>query len=242
MIWGFDWSHSGFIDGIGYFGAGVYLTAYSLLQTGVLRGRGYAYALMVIVAASCMIISTINAPNPAVVIMQACYILISVLGIARVFVNARMLRQTPEERDFISNHLPDLRREHVRSLLKRAEWKDVPAGVTLCKQDEKLDRFCFLSEGEAAVTIDDRFIGNSHDCFVGELSFMTDGPATATVVTTTPSRILVFERKDLEPLIKRQPEIKLALIAGFSNAAKSMLLRRNQEALSADARARAGAA
>jgi CRP-like cAMP-binding protein len=174
--------------------------------------------------------------------MQACYILISVLGIARVFVNARMLRQTPEERDFISNHLPDLRREHVRSLLKRAEWKDVPAGVTLCKQDEKLDRFCFLSEGEAAVTIDDRFIGNSHDCFVGELSFMTDGPATATVVTTTPSRILVFERKDLEPLIKRQPEIKLALIAGFSNAAKSMLLRRNQEALSADARARAGAA
>jgi CRP-like cAMP-binding protein len=180
-----------------------------------------------------MIISTINAPNPAVVMMQACYILISLFGIARVFVMARMLRQTPEEREFISKHLPDLRREHVRPLLKRAKWKNVPAGVTLCKQDERLDSFCFLAEGEAAVSIDGRFIGNSHDCFVGGLSFMTDGPATATVVTSTPSRILVFERALLTPLIRRQPEIKLALIAGFSNAAKSMLLRRNQEALRA---------
>jgi len=231
MMFGLDFSIAGLLTLAGLIGAGTYLVAYVLLQTGVVRGQGYAYATMVIIAAGCVVISTINAPNPGVVVIQVSYILISFVGIARLYINSRMLRQTPEERAFITAHLPDLRREHVRSLLKRAEWQDLPAGETLCTQGQDLDRLFFLSEGEASVTIDGRPVGYCHDCFLGELSFLTDGPATATVVTTTPSRVLVFKRANLQPLIARQPDIKLALIAGFSNATKSTLLRRNQEAL-----------
>lgn len=232
MFFGWEFNYAGIATLVGLFGAGTYLVAYTLLQLGIVRGQGYTYASMVIVAAACIIISTLTSLNPAVIVIQASYILISIVGIARLFINSRMLRQTPEERAFILNHLPDLRREHVRSLLRRGEWTDVAPGTTLCTQGDALDRLYFLSEGHASVTIDGRHVGNCHDCFVGELSFMTGGPATATVVTSEPCRILVFRRAELQPLLARQMEIKLALIAGFSNATKTMLLRRNREALS----------
>ena len=233
MMFGLDFNLAGLLTLAGLIGAGTYLTAYVMLQLGFVRGQGYTYATMVTIAASCVVISTVNAPNPGVVVIQVSYILISLVGIARIYVNSRMLRQTPEERAFITEHLPDLRREHVRPLLKRAEWQDFPEGEILCRQGEVLDRLFFLSQGEASVSIDGRIVGQCHDSFVGELSFLTGGPATATVITTTPARALVFRRDLLETLIGRQPDIKLALIAGFSNATKSTLLRRNQEALRA---------
>jgi len=231
MLTGIDASLAGAAPAIGMVGAGVYLTSYTLLQTGVLRGQSYAYASLVIVAASCVAFSTLAAPNMAVLVIQVSYIAISLVGIARIFVTSRMLMQTAEERAFILNHLPDLRREDVRPLLRQGRWVDVPGGETLARQGIPLDRLLFLAEGEALVAMDGEEIGTCNDCFIGELTFITGEPGTATVVTSGPARLLVFEANKLRALMKRRPGIKLALVAGFATAAKTLLIRRNREAL-----------
>jgi len=231
MFWDPDISLSGIATLVGLIGAGTYLLSYALLQLGLVRGQGLAYASMVIFSASCVAFSTIEAPNASVLLIQVSYIVISLFGIGRRFVTTRMLRQTPEERAFITKHLPDLRREHVRALLQRGGWQDLPPGMTLCREGAALDRLYFLSEGEAIVKIEGGIVGRCHDCFIGELSFLTGDRATATVETAGPCRVLVFRKDLLAPLLKRQPDIRLALIAGFSSATKRTLVRRNREAL-----------
>jgi hypothetical protein len=216
---------------VGMVGAGIYLSAYTLLQTGVVRGQSYTYASLVIVAASCVAFSTIAAANMAVLAIQVSYIIISVVGILRLFMTSRMLQQTPEERAFILRHLPDLRREHVRALLKRGRWVDLSAGETLARQGAPLDQLYALTEGEASVTVDGKSVGTCSDCFIGELTFLTGEPATATVITAGPARLLVFESARLRALLKRKPDIKLALLAGFATSTKTLLIRRNHEAL-----------
>lgn len=231
MLTGFEGAAIASAPVVGMVGAGIYLTAYTLLQTGVLRGQSYTYASLVIVAASCVAFSTIAATNMAVLAIQVSYIAISLVGILRLFITSRMLRQTPEERAFILRHLPDLRREHVRTLLKRGRWIDVAAGETLARQGKPLDRLYYLAEGEASVIIDGRTVGRSGDCFIGELTFLTGEPATATVVTDGPARLLAFESGGLRALLKRKPDIKLALLAGFTSSTKALLMRRNRDAL-----------
>ena len=58
---------------VGYMGAAIYMGAYTLLQLGLVRGRGYAYASMVLVASCCVAVSVIGAFNPAVLAIQLFY-------------------------------------------------------------------------------------------------------------------------------------------------------------------------
>jgi CRP-like cAMP-binding protein len=224
-----------FAGAMGFVGAAIYLSAYTLMQLGLIRGQSYIYAATVIVAASCIAFSLIGAYNPAVLTMQLFYIAISVVGIVRLFVMSRMLRVSEEERALIQAHLPDLPPQHARPLLRRGSWVDLAAGQVLAEEGRLLDRLIFLSAGRAVVTIGGRSVGTCENTFIGELTFLTGEPATATVVMDEPGRAFVFDSARLRGLVARVPEIKLALIAGFTGATKALLLRRNREAVFAEA-------
>ncbi|MBJ3764295.1 cyclic nucleotide-binding domain-containing protein [Maribius pontilimi] len=231
MILGPDPSISGLAPTIGVIGAVIYISAYGLMQMGFLRGQSYAYASLVLVAASCVAISAVAPPNPAVFFMQVFYIAISVLGISRIAVNAMMLRSTPEERAFIKAHLPDLRPEHVRPLLKLGTWRDIGADEVLTREGERVPQFYYLARGTARVVMGGKQVGTCDDCLIGELTLLTGLPATATVITNEPCRVLAFDARRLQALLRKRSEIKLAVIAGFADATKTLLMRRNREAL-----------
>jgi CRP-like cAMP-binding protein len=218
---------------VGYMGAAIYMGAYALLQLGLVRGRSYAYASLVLLASCCVAISVIGAFNPAVLAIQLFYATISIIGILRIFLMSRMVGIDEADRAFIRDHVPDMPREHVRRFLKQGTWTDLAAGETLTREGVPPGRLIFLAEGQAEVTMGGRAVGICEDTFVGELTFLTGEPATATVVTTTPGRALVFDTDGLKRLVRRVPEIKLALIGAFSGAIKAKLLRRNREALTA---------
>ncbi len=229
MITGYVFTLEEIAPNIGFLGAGVYLVAYSLLQAGVLRGQSYTYAFLVIVAASCVAISALHTANAAVLVIQLFYIAISILGITRLFVMSHMLRSTPEERVFVQTHLPDLKPEFVRPLLSRGEWIDVPSDYVFAQQGKPLDSLYFLQDGDAVVDVDGREVGRCRDCFIGELTVLTGQVASATVTARGPCRVLKFDAARLRRLMRRKPDIKLALMAGFSQATKELLLRRNRD-------------
>jgi CRP-like cAMP-binding protein len=218
---------------VGYMGAAIYMAAYTLLQLGLVRGRSYAYASMVLLASCCVAVSVIGAFNPAVLAIQLFYATISIVGMLRIFMMSRMVGIDEADRAFIRDHVPDMPREHVRRFLKAGTWTDLAEGETLTREGTPPGRLIYLAEGRAAVTIGGRAVGTCEDTFVGELTFLTGEPATATVVTTTPGRAFVFDSGRLRRLARQVPEIKLALIGGLSGATKAKLLQRNREALTA---------
>lgn len=70
-------------DWAGYFGVAFYLISYTCLQLGLIRGSGYAYALMNLTAASLVLVSLTVKFNLASSIIQIMWIVISAFGIAR---------------------------------------------------------------------------------------------------------------------------------------------------------------
>jgi CRP/FNR family transcriptional regulator, cyclic AMP receptor protein len=90
----------------------------------------------------------------------------------------------------------------------RTDEVEVGAGHQLLRQGRGGDSFFVLLEGEASVEVDGqprRLLGPGD--FFGEISMLDRGPATATVVTTTPARLMVMSHSQFRDAIKGNDDL-----------------------------------
>ena len=99
-------------------------------------------------------------------------------------------------------------RKELAFLITRTDEVDVPAGRTLITQGSAGDTFYLLLEGEASVEVD----GTERPplragSFFGEISMLDRGPATATVATTTPAKLMVMSHAQFRDAIKGNDQL-----------------------------------
>jgi len=94
-------------------------------------------------------------------------------------------------------------RADLEFLATRIDEVDVEAGRTLIRQGSPSDSFYLLLDGEAEIEVDGKArppLGAGR--FFGEISMLDRGPATATVVTKTPVRLMVMSHAQFRDAIK----------------------------------------
>jgi CRP-like cAMP-binding protein len=67
--------------------------------------------------------------------------------------------------------------------------------------------------------------------FIGEMSFITGGTATATVRAVEPTRYLSWSKEDLRQLLNRNPSMRFAMQSVLSSDLTKKLLRRSRTIL-----------
>jgi CRP-like cAMP-binding protein len=118
-------------------------------------------------------------------------------------------------------------RKELEFLASRTDEVDVKANHTLIKQGSPSDSFYVLLDGEATVTVDgkDRPPLRAGD-FFGEISMLDRGPATATVVTTTPVRAMVMSHAQFRDAIKGSDGLLSTVIAAAADRLRRDSLHR----------------
>jgi CRP-like cAMP-binding protein len=108
-------------------------------------------------------------------------------------------------------------RQELEFLVTRTDEVEAEAGRTLIKQGSSGDTFYLLLEGEASVQVDgrDRPPLRAGD-FFGEISMLDRGPATATVVTKTPVRLLVMSHTQFRDAIKGNDQLLSKVMAAMA--------------------------
>ena len=105
------------------------------------------------------------------------------------------LRLPEKDAPLLREALSGLDDSQIAKLLKAAEWKDAIPGEMLTRQDAAVDALYFLCSGRASVEVNGSFVTYlEKGDFVGEIAYLTNILATATVVVDEPSRILVFSK------------------------------------------------
>lgn len=100
-------------------------------------------------------------------------------------------------------------------LMRVAVWENLPPGAELTRQGEEVDSLILVYSGEADVEVG----GVKHaECidgdFIGEMSFTTSGPASATVrAASDPLRVVRWPKADLRKVLERNPNLALSLQA-----------------------------
>jgi CRP-like cAMP-binding protein len=133
-------------------------------------------------------------------------------------INAYQLYRLMQDR--LSVRLPEADRELLRSvltglddakiarLLNAGAFGDIAKSTTLAEEGKPLEKLFFICSGHVRVTIAGREVSHlERGNFVGEVAFLTEKPATATVVAEDAVRALVFEKSELSQFFRNEAEV-----------------------------------
>lgn len=212
----------------GFVGVAVYLGSYAALQAGFIRGSGYLYAALNLIAASLVLVSLFATWNLWSAIIQISWVVISIVGITRIWVLRRALRFDEEEEHLISTKFATLDRVDARRLLNVGQWQNGQVGDYLTLQGKPVTELYFLADGSVAVDVADQEIATvGPDHFIGEMACLEQGPASATVRVKSPTRHFVVRSEDLCRLLKKYPDIAPHIHYAFYGNTQAKLINTN---------------
>ena len=122
----------------------------------------------------------------------------------------------------------NLSKRELQFIASRADEVDAKAGTKLTTQGKPGDSFYVLLDGEAEVHVDGhpRRTLKKGD-FFGEISMMDRGPATATITTTTPAKLLVMSHAQFRDAIKASDGLLVKVLSAMGERLRADLAARH---------------
>lgn len=216
-------------DLAGYCGAACYLGSYAALQIGLIRGNGYAYACLNMLAAVLVVVSLTKQFNLPSMIVQVSWITVSIVGIARVFLLTHAIRFSDREAELLKCKLPVLSKISARRFLNLGCWIDGEAEAVLIREGEPHGALVYLATGAAQAYVAGRHVGTV-ECgnFIGEMTVSHGTPATATVVLSENASYFRIEAEKLRRLGARDVDFQLQLENALNKDTSTKLVAANR--------------
>jgi hypothetical protein len=136
-------------------------------------------------------------------------ILMAILLLAYTTPRPKLSLRLPEaERELLRSVFTGLNDAQIARLLVAGRFNDIAKGTTLAEENKPLETLFFICAGHVKVTVAGREVAHlEKGNFVGEIAFLTEKPATATVVAEDSVRALVFDRAELNQFFRNEAEV-----------------------------------
>jgi CRP-like cAMP-binding protein len=112
-------------------------------------------------------------------------------------------------------------------LMRIAKWHQAAPGDVLTVQGQPLESMMMIYNGRLAVEKNGKQFAELLDGnFIGEVSFISGGAATATVRAIEPTRYVAWKKTEMDALLKRNPAMRTAMQSMFSTDLSKKLSER----------------
>jgi CRP-like cAMP-binding protein len=143
----------------------------------------------------------------------AVFVAINLVQLLRMARERIAIRLTADDRRLHGASFAEMTPVQFHRLLRIGAWRELPAGAVLTRQDEPVPELILIAGGKAAVLLDEDPVATvGAGSFVGEMSFLNGGGATATVVALSALRLFVVAKPALCRLLKADPAAEAALL------------------------------
>ena len=135
------------------------------------------------------------------------------------------IRFSEEEKDLYQAMFRAFSPVEFMKLMRLARWSSALPGAELARAGAPLDDVMLIYNGEAEVALpggDKRRLKDG--AFIGEVSFIRGGDATADVRCLQPTRYLRWPKAELRSLLARNPSMRATLQTVFSEDLTNKLL------------------
>jgi len=155
--------------------------------------------------------------DPVTVMWESTLVLVNTAQLGLLWWDNRHRRMNEDEAYFVQSVLPGETRTNSLALLAASQCREVAAGETLTREGSVVPRLMFVTDGAARIEKAGAIIAIcSRGDFLGEISFISNGVATATAVADRPMRIISFDNDKLRALLDRNLTLRRALEASFN--------------------------
>lgn len=155
--------------------------------------------------------------DPVIVFWEVIFVAVNVAQLLILWYYARRHRFAEHEQPFAESMPRNVERRTVRRLLRLAHLRHAEPGERLTTEGAPVAELMFIAEGVVQI---ERGGGIVAVCgpgdFLGEMSFVTDAPASATAVVVKPLRYLAFDQTRLRTALAADSELKQAMDASFN--------------------------
>ena len=157
------------------------------------------------------------------------FALVNAIQLAIVLLSGRRRARDEDERLFVETVMPTLEGSLRARMLKLARWQTRAEGEVLVEESQATPQLVFIARGAASVEKAGTIVGVcGPGDFLGEMSFLTGKPASATVRVANEVRCCVYDPAVLKALAKKNPTIRQALEFSFNRNLVGKLERMNE--------------
>jgi CRP-like cAMP-binding protein len=146
------------------------------------------------------------------------FITLNIYHVTNILLASRVLAFTPKEIELYDLLFSSLSPLEFMKLNKLCTWKKADIGDILIKEGERVESLMLIYNGCCDIVVIDKDTKKQKSVaelkdgqFIGEMSFLTEKNATATVIVHHPTEFLTWNQSELKSLMSRNPSLVFSL-------------------------------
>ena len=136
------------------------------------------------------------------------FVLLNLYHIAVLMYEKRPVKMNDKNAELYETLFKDMTPVEYLKVSKIAEWKTFKPGEIIIQEGMPVKDLHLIYNGTVDVVVKDKTVAQLKDGqFVGEMSFLTEKPATATCIVRHNAELLVWRQREFKELLKRNPSL-----------------------------------
>ena len=157
------------------------------------------------------------------------FILVNLYHIAVIIYEKRPVHMNPKDKELYETLFRELTPVEYLKITKIAEWHKYTAGEVLIKHSALVTDLILIYNGTVEVEVDGNIVAELKDGqFVGEMSFLTEKPATASCIVKHDCECIVWKQPEFKELLKRNPSLYFTIQSLLSAQVSSNLVKKSK--------------
>ena len=158
------------------------------------------------------------------------FVVVNLYHIAVIIYEKRPVQMSPKEKELYETMFRGLTPVEFLKITKVAEWKQFKAPLPIIIQGKPVNDLILIYNGLVDILVNDNKVAELKDGqFVGEMSLLTEKPATATCKVAHTTECLVWPQKDFKDLLKRNPSLYFTIQSLLSEQVSNNLVSSSQK-------------
>ena len=158
------------------------------------------------------------------------FVLVNIYHISVIIYEKRPVKMSSKEKELHETMFRGLTPVEFLKITKIAKWKKYKTPLPIITQGKPVNDLILIYNGTVDVLVNDNKVAELKDGqFVGEMSFLTEKPATATCKVEHNAECLVWPQKDFKDLLKRNPSLYFTIQSLLSEQVSNNLVSSSQK-------------
>lgn len=168
--------------------------------------------------------------DPVSVLWETVFVLVNIGQLLIIWYYENHHRFPEDERQFVESMPSGSDRRAIKRLLDQSELRRYAPGDRLTEEGRAVPQLLYLADGVVQIERGDRIVAVcGPGDYIGELSFLSGNPASATATVVKPSRLLVFDQERLSRAINADAQLRRTLESALNQNLAGKLVRSNDD-------------
>ena len=158
------------------------------------------------------------------------FVAINVWNIAIIIYEKRPVKMDAKNTELYETLFSAMTPVEYLKISKVASWVTLKSGRKIITQGKPVKELVLIYNGTVDVAVDGRQVAVLKDGqFIGEMSFLTEKPATATCIAKHDSECLIWRQSEFKDLLKRNPSLYYSIQSLLTTQISSNLVKKTKK-------------